>query len=143
MDKLEARIPNKNSREEIRKRFYERQKNLKPCERCPFGKSPKCKRKVLVAAGKVKISSFYNCREFVQLDFDMSCENDDYFAHSSGCANPLEPEPRCEYCTEYDGNRCMKEWNNADDCYYVPERDDKEPDDCCDDYEWNGEDEYE
>ena len=49
------------------------------------------------------------------------------------------PEPRCEFCWEYDGCRCHKEWNNNDDCYYDPDRDDKEPEDCCDDYEWNGE----
>ena len=44
----------------------------------------------------------------------------------------------CGTCSEYDGRRCKKNWNNLDDCYYVPERDDKEPDDCCEDYIWDG-----
>lgn len=41
------------------------------------------------------------------------------------------PEDGCWNCLEYDGNRCHKEWNNNDECYYVPERDDKEPTDRC------------
>lgn len=49
------------------------------------------------------------------------------------------PDDCCYYCTEYDGDRCHKEWNNNDEIYYVPERDDKEETDCCADYEWNGE----
>ena len=51
--------------------------------------------------------------------------------------DPPLPEKGCWNCLEYDGNRCMKEWNNADDCYYVPERDDKEPGDYCDDWSLN------
>ncbi len=46
------------------------------------------------------------------------------------------PVKHCGNCKEYDGNRCTKEWNNLDDCYYIPWRDDKEPDDCCDDWEY-------
>ena len=42
----------------------------------------------------------------------------------------------CANCTEYDGNRCMKEWNNADPDYYVKWRDDKEADDVCEDWEF-------
>lgn len=49
------------------------------------------------------------------------------------------PDPCCEYCNEYDGNHCMKRWNNLDKCYYNPDLDDKEPEDCCEDYDWNGE----
>ena len=49
------------------------------------------------------------------------------------------PLPCCRYCTEYNGDSCMKEWNNADEDYYFPERDDREPEESCDDYEWNGE----
>lgn len=49
------------------------------------------------------------------------------------------PDDCCKYCKEYDGDSCMKEWNNADPAYYVPERDDKQPDECCGDYVWNGE----
>ena len=47
------------------------------------------------------------------------------------------PDDCCGYCTHYCGDVCAKEWNNGDDSYYVPERDDKDEDDCCDDYEWN------
>ena len=46
-----------------------------------------------------------------------------------------EPDNGCWNCIQYDGNRCMKEWNNLDPCYYVPGRDDKEPEDCCEDHE--------
>ena len=46
-----------------------------------------------------------------------------------------ETVPCCGNCSQYDGNRCMKEWNNGDKCYYVPERDDKEPEDVCEDWE--------
>ena len=45
---------------------------------------------------------------------------------------------RCGTCAEYDGMRCMKELNNLDERYYVPERDDKKPDDCCEDYVRDG-----
>lgn len=46
-----------------------------------------------------------------------------------------EKENGCWNCKEYDGSHCMKNWDNLDPSYYVPDRDDKEPDDCCDDYE--------
>lgn len=49
------------------------------------------------------------------------------------------PEPCCKYCERYDGDRCTKDWNNMDEDYYVPDRDDKDEYDCCDDYGWNGE----
>ena len=41
-------------------------------------------------------------------------------------------KPHCGNCLEYDGDHCMICWNNADPDYYVPERDDKDPYDCCD-----------
>ena len=41
-------------------------------------------------------------------------------------------KPCCGNCMEYDGDRCMLYWNNADEDCYVPERDDKDPYDCCD-----------
>ena len=51
-----------------------------------------------------------------------------------------DPPRRCCYtCWEYDGDRCHKEWNNNDDDYYIPWRDDKKPDDVCDDWEFAGE----
>ena len=65
------------------------------------------------------------------------CKHDKYYAYCYGGGNV--PVPCCQYCTEYNGDSCMKEWNNADPCYYIDWRDDKEPDDLCEDYEWNGE----
>ena len=62
-----------------------------------------------------------------------------------GCVEPDEidemfvPEPCCKYCNSYNGDYCTKEWNNLDECYKVPERDEKDEYDVCDDYEWNGE----
>ena len=53
----------------------------------------------------------------------------------------LENQCCCGNCTHYDGEHCMKEWNNLEDDYYIPERDDKESDDYCDD--WECEEEYE
>lgn len=44
------------------------------------------------------------------------------------------PAKRCENCAEYDGYRCMKEWNNLDPSYYIDWRDDKEPDETCEDF---------
>ena len=41
----------------------------------------------------------------------------------------------CWNCNEYNGDCCMKCWNNADPDYYIPDRDDKKPDDLCPD--WN------
>ena len=54
---------------------------------------------------------------------------------------PFDDPPKrcCSTCWEYDGDRCHKEWNNNDDCYYIPWRDDKEPEDVCDDWEYCGE----
>ena len=46
-----------------------------------------------------------------------------------------EPKKGCWCCMEYDGDRCHKEWNNNDDCYYIPCRDDKDPDDICETFE--------
>ena len=47
--------------------------------------------------------------------------------HDNGCWN----------CQKYDGNRCMKHWNNAEPEYYIPDRDDKGPDDICDDWSFD------
>ena len=44
--------------------------------------------------------------------------------HPDGCWN----------CSNYDGDRCTKEWNNLDESYYIDWRDDKEPDEYCDDW---------
>lgn len=64
-------------------------------------------------------------------------KNDPYYAHCHGGGKV--PAPCCYYCMEYDGDRCHKEWNNNEEDYYIDWRDDKAPDDCCEDYEWNGE----
>ena len=49
----------------------------------------------------------------------------------------LIPEPSCGSCIHYDGGHCTKDWNNLDDAYYIPERDDKDSCECCDDYDWD------
>ena len=46
------------------------------------------------------------------------------------------PDKGCWNCFLYDSQHCMKEWNNLDPDYYVPDRDDKSPEDCCGD--WDG-----
>lgn len=43
----------------------------------------------------------------------------------------------CGSCIHYDGSRCTKDWNNLDDAYYIPERDDKKQSEWCEDYEWD------
>ena len=82
----------------------------------------------------------------VRKQYEKDCEehaygmkHDPYYRHCYGGGNV--PVPCCEYCTEFDSTRqaCMKEWNNADPAYYVPDRDDQDPANCCDDYDWNGE----
>ena len=47
------------------------------------------------------------------------------------------PDPCCGNCTKYH-EVCTKCWSK-DEADYVPERDDKDETDCCDDYDWNGE----
>ena len=48
------------------------------------------------------------------------------------------PDKRCcGTCDKYNGYCCMREWNNLDPVYYVPERDDRDEMDSCDD--WSGE----
>ena len=46
--------------------------------------------------------------------------------------DPPEHPDGCWNCFQYDGDRCMKNWNNADPDYYNPDTDDKEPTDWCD-----------
>lgn len=46
-----------------------------------------------------------------------------------------EPDRGCWNCILFDGDHCTKEWNNADPDYYIKWRDDKEPTDCCEDWE--------
>ena len=41
----------------------------------------------------------------------------------------------CGTCVEFDGDYCMKFWNNMDRDYCVPCRDRKDPGDWCEDYE--------
>ena len=43
----------------------------------------------------------------------------------------------CGNCLHYFDDVCTKDWNNMDESYYIPDRDDKEPDDTCDDWEYN------
>ena len=70
------------------------------------------------------------------------------YAEMKAMDNPLpftDPEPKrcCDNCHHYDKKRyCTKDWNNMDPSYCVPERDEVEGTDCCDDWEWDWEDEY-
>ena len=50
-------------------------------------------------------------------------------------SDPPLPERGCWNCTEYNSYACMIRWNNADESYYDPDLDDREPTDSCD--EWN------
>ena len=43
----------------------------------------------------------------------------------------------CANCTHYFNDVCTKDWNNMDESYYLPDRDDKDPEDSCDDWEYN------
>ena len=45
------------------------------------------------------------------------------------------PEDGCWNCREYNGDFCTKLWNNLDECYKETERDLRDPDDKCDDWE--------
>ena len=58
-------------------------------------------------------------------------------AEEAGLPFTDEPEKGCWNCLEFDGDRCMKDWNNADEDYYIPDRDDHDPTDYCDDWELN------
>ena len=51
--------------------------------------------------------------------------------------DPPLPEKGCWNCWNYDGDRCMKNWNNMDESYYNPDTDDKDPSDVCDDWDLN------
>jgi hypothetical protein len=59
----------------------------------------------------------------------------DYFKNQKDPEAPVKPENGCWNCLAYDGERCTKEWNNADPCYYIDWRDDKEPGDVCEDWQ--------
>ena len=56
-------------------------------------------------------------------------------AVESGLPFDDEPENGCWNCSNYDGDACMKNWNNGDEDYYCPETDDHAPDYYCDDWE--------
>ena len=48
------------------------------------------------------------------------------------------PKKCCWTCYEYDGDRCHKYWNNNEEDYYLPDRDDKKPDEVCEDWTYAG-----
>ena len=48
----------------------------------------------------------------------------------------LEVKECCYTCCHYNGTYCCREWNNLDPDYCIPERDERKPDDYCDNYEW-------
>lgn len=41
----------------------------------------------------------------------------------------------CENCRHYNGDYCLKDWNNADESYRLTERDEHGPGDYCDDFD--------
>lgn len=43
----------------------------------------------------------------------------------------------CGNCINYVGDYCIKDWNNMDESCKDAERDAKDPDDYCDDWEYN------
>lgn len=43
----------------------------------------------------------------------------------------------CDNCTQYIDGYCWKDVNNFDPDLLVPERDSREPEDVCDDWEFN------
>ena len=47
------------------------------------------------------------------------------------------PENGCWNCMFYDADRCSINWNNNEPEYYLPDRDDKKPDDRCSDWTEN------
>lgn len=51
--------------------------------------------------------------------------------------DPPLPEKGCWNCMECNGNACMLRWNNADESYYDPDLDDREPTDYCDAWSLN------
>lgn len=67
------------------------------------------------------------------------CKHDAYYRYCYGGGKV--PTPCCAYCVHFDPSKdaCTKDWNNLDDSYYIPDRDDREPGDLCECYEWNGE----
>ena len=46
-------------------------------------------------------------------------------------------KPHCGNCWQYNGMYCTKEWNNLDECYKDKDRDSKEPEDVCEDWEFD------
>jgi hypothetical protein len=48
---------------------------------------------------------------------------------------PHKPDDGCWNCCQYDGDCCHKHWNNNEPEYYIDWRDDKAPDDKCDDWQ--------
>ena len=73
-----------------------------------------------------------DCREH-----EKSCKNDPYY--SATCGGGIVPAPACRYCSEYNGQYCMKEVNNWDETLIIPDRDERDPYDLCENYDWSGE----
>ena len=44
----------------------------------------------------------------------------------------------CGNCIHYDGRYCTAMWNNLDPDYCNPSTDEREPDEYCDMWEWEG-----
>lgn len=47
-----------------------------------------------------------------------------------------KPDDGCWNCEHFDDNgKCMKDWNNLDPSYYIPDRDDRSENEYCEDWE--------
>lgn len=58
-----------------------------------------------------------------------------YYEQDLPFTDPPEHPDGCWNCSHYDGDRCTKNWNNADPDYYCPDTDDKDPMDWCEDHD--------
>ena len=76
---------------------------------------------------------------------ELACRNGRYMPPSKAPKAKEEPLPftdppnGCWNCMNYDWRHeaCTTNWNNMDESYYVPEIDDRKPDDVCEYWELN------
>jgi len=70
-------------------------------------------------------------------EHEFASKHDEYYAY---CHSGNVPVPRCAHCSHFDPGKgaCTVEWNNLDESYYIPERDDRDGYDLCGQYDWDG-----
>jgi len=49
-------------------------------------------------------------------------------------SDPPLPEKGCWNCLNFNGDFCTKDWNNMDECYKVAWRDERKPENYCEDW---------